>query len=134
GGLAYWRNSIWPVYDDNGDYYLTDNNDFGHPIAITDNRLNKSKTLDVLSFLDFEWDVLPSLRLNSTLNYKYGTSVQDEYQPKIYTEGGQFNNGAAYIRNWLGNTFVSETFLNYDKVFGKHEFGATLGYSYENYN
>src|SRR5690606_31703189 len=75
GGLAYWRNPILPVYDENGDYYLTDNNDFGHPIAISENRLNETRTLDVLSFLDLEWRVMPSLKLTSRLNYKYGTYI-----------------------------------------------------------
>lgn len=132
GGLAYWRNPIFPVYDEEGNYYLLNNNDFGHPIAITENRLNKTKTLDVLSFLDFEWKVIPSLMITSRFNYKFGKSLTDEYQPKIYTQAGQFNNGAAYIRNWEGNTFVTETFANYNKLLGKHALSATLGYSYQN--
>jgi len=131
GGLAYWRNPIFPVYDESGDYYLLNNNDFDHPVAITDNRVNVSKTLDVLSFLDFEWKIVPSLSVTSRLNYKFGNSLNDQYQPKRYTQAGQFNNGAAYISNWQSNTFVTETFANYSKVQGKHEITATLGYSYQ---
>lgn len=132
GGLAYWRNPIWPIYNENGEYFLTDNNDYGHPVAISENRLNTSKSLDVLSFLDLEWKIMPSLTLTSRMNYKYGTSIEDEYQPMRYTEGGSFNNGAAYMRNREWQDFVSETFANYNKLFGKHEIGATIGYSYEN--
>ena len=132
GGLAYWRNPIWPIYDDEGDYFLTNNNDFGHPVAISEKRLNETRSLDVLSFLDVEWQIVPSLKLTSRLNYKYGTYIQDQYQPKIYTEAGQFNDGAAYIRNWQGNTLVSETFANFNKLLGKHEIGTTVGYSYQN--
>lgn len=132
GGLAYWRNPIWPVYDENGGYYLTDNNDYGHPIAISENRLNVSKSLDVLSFLELEWKIKPSLTLTSRMNYKYGSSIQDIYQPNRYTEAGDYNNGAAYINNQEWQDFVSETFANYNKLFGKHEIGATIGYSYEN--
>ncbi|WP_339864276.1 TonB-dependent receptor [uncultured Algoriphagus sp.] len=132
GGLAYWRSPVWPVYDESGDYYMLNSNDFSHPVAITENRKNESKTLDLLSFLDVEWEVIPSLTINSRLNFKFGTSINDVYQPKRYTEAGQFNNGAAYINNWQGSTVVSETFANYRKVFGKHDFGATLGYSYQN--
>lgn len=132
GGLAYWRNPVFPVYTEEGDYYLLNNNDFEHPTAITENRLNETKTLDVLSFLDAEWKIVPSLTLTSRLNYKYGNSVTDEYQPMRYTQAGQFNNGAAYIRNWQGNTLVSETFANFNKVLGKHEVSATVGHSYQN--
>lgn len=132
GGLAYWRSPIIPVYDDNGDYYRYNNNDFDHPLAITQYRLNKSKTLDVLSFLDVEWQVIPSLLVTSRLNYKYGNSLGDQYQPKKYTQSGEFNNGAASISNWQGNTFVSETFANYSKQLNEHEVSVTLGYSYQN--
>ncbi|MEQ8471372.1 MAG: TonB-dependent receptor [Marinoscillum sp.] len=131
GGLAYWRNPIFPVYDEEGDYYLLNNNDFGHPVAITENQKNISKTLDVLSFLDLEWKIIPSLTLTSRLNYKFGHSINDVYQPKVYTQAGQFNNGAAYINNWNGNTLVTETFANFNKAVNKHTFGVTLGYSYQ---
>lgn len=132
GGLAYWRSPIIPVYDENGDYYLTNNNDFSHPIALTENRVNKNKSIDFLNFLDFEWKVFPTLTLTSRLNYKYGNSISDQYYPKVYTEAGEFNNGAASISNWQGETFVSETFANYNETFGDHKFGVTAGYSYQN--
>lgn len=134
GGLAYWRSPLIPVYDDEGEYFRYNNNDFDHPIAITENRINKTKSLDVLSFLDVEWKVLPSLLITTRLNYRYGGSVSDEYQPKVYTQTGQFNNGAAYIRNWQSNSIVSETFANYNKLLGTHEIGITAGYSYQNDN
>ena len=35
GGLAYWRNPIFPVYDDNGDYWLYGAQDYSHPLALT---------------------------------------------------------------------------------------------------
>lgn len=132
GGLAYWRSPIIPVYDENGNFYRYNNNDFDHPIAITRYRLNKTKSLDVLSFLDVEWQVVPSLTVTSRLNYKYGNSLNDQYYPKTYTQTGEFNNGAASISNWQGNTFVSETFANYQKKLGDdHEFQVTAGYSYQ---
>ncbi len=131
GGLAYWRSPIIPVYDENGDYYRYNNNDFDHPIAITQHRLNKTRSLDVLSFIDVEYEVLPSLLLTSRLNYKYGNSLTDQYQPRKYTQSGEFNNGSASINNWQGNTFVSETFANYNKHINEHQFGVMVGYSYQ---
>lgn len=133
GGLAYWRNPIYPVYDDGGDYYLTNASDFGHPMAITDLQKNKSKTLDVISSGALEWQLLPYLKLTTQLNYKYGTSVSDQYYPKKYTEAGTFSNGQGQIDNWEGHNLVSETFANFQKAFGKHDIGAMVGYSYEYY-
>ncbi|WP_221409907.1 TonB-dependent receptor [Reichenbachiella sp. MSK19-1] len=131
GGLAYWRNPLFPVYNEDGSYFLSGNNDFGHPVAITDNQLNKSKSLDVISFVDMQWKIIPTLTFTSRFNYKYGNSVDDQYFPKVYTQSGQFNNGAAHINNWSENNLVSESFLNYNKALGRHEFGVTLGHSYQ---
>jgi len=131
GGLAYWRNPIFPVYDEKGEYYLTNANDFSHPIAISDNQMNKSKTLDLISSAALEWQILPYLKLTTQLNYKFGKSTSDSYQPKVYTEGGQFSNGLASINNWEGNNLVSETFANFQKSFDKHDIGIMAGYSFE---
>lgn len=133
GGLSYWRNPIYPVYDENGDYYLTNANDFSHPMAITDLQKNETKSLDVISSVALEWQLFPFLKLTSQLNYKFGKSVSDRYYPKKYTEAGEFSNGQAEIENWEGHNLVSETFANFQKKFDKHDIGAMVGYSYEYY-
>lgn len=133
GGLAYWRNPIYPIYDESGNYWLSNANDFSHPIALTELRKNKSKSLDVISSLALEWQLFPYLKLTSQLNYKFGKSVSDKYYPKTYTEAGQFSNGQAEIENWEGHSLVSETFANFLKTFDRHEISAMAGYSYEYY-
>lgn len=131
GGLAYWRNPIFPVFDENNDYFLAGVNDFAHPVAITENQKNESESLDILTFIDAQWKIIPSLTLTSRFNYKFGNSVDDQYFPKTYTEQGQFNNGAAFVNNWASNTIVTESFINYNKLIGQHELGVTLGHSYQ---
>ena len=133
GGLSYWRNPIYPVYDENGDYYLTNASDFSHPMAITDLQKNETKSLDVISSVALEWQLFPFLKLTSQLNYKFGKSVSDRYYPKKYTEAGEFSNGQAEIENWEGHNLGSETFANFQKKFDKHDIGAMVGYSYEYY-
>lgn len=133
GGLSYWRNPIYPVYDENGDYYLTNASDFSHPMAITDLQKNETKSLDVISSVALEWQLFPFLKLTSQLNYKFGKSVSDRYYPKKYTEAGEFSNGQAEIENWEGHNLVSETFANFQKKFDKHDIGAMVGYFYEYY-
>ena len=133
GGLSYWRNPIYPVYDENGDYYLTNASDFSHPMAITYLQKNETKSLDVIYSVALEWQLFPFLKLTSQLNYKFGKSVSDRYYPKKYTEAGEFSNGQAEIENWEGHNLVSETFANFQKKFDKHDIGAMVGYSYEYY-
>jgi len=132
--LAYYRNPIFPVYNDAGGYFLIGTNDYEHPVALTDRRLNKQSTTDFITSAEIAWDILKELKLTTRLNYKYGESITDQYFPKVYTEAGNFNNGAAWINNFKDERIVSETFLNYDKTFGKHHIGVTAGYTYENYN
>ena len=85
-GLAYWRNPIFPVYDENGDYYLTNSQDYEHPVAITEHRKQQSKGIDVISSGTLDWQIIPQLNLTTQLNYKYGSSISDKYYPKKYTE------------------------------------------------
>jgi TonB-linked SusC/RagA family outer membrane protein len=136
GGLAYWRNPIYPVYNDDGTYFLSSNNDFSHPIALTEHQTNKTAMFDNLTSVALEWQVLPELKLTSQLNYKYGKSTQDVYQPDKYSEGGTFAPlGRAAIDNWEGQNIVSETYGNFQKLFAdRHDVNIMLGYSYEYYN
>ncbi len=134
GGLSYWRNPIYPVYNQDGTYYQTTATDYDHPIAIRENRINKTKMLDVISSGALEWQVLPVLRLTSQMNYKYGKSTNDQYLPKKYTQVGTENKGRGIIGNTESQNFVSETFANYSQTFNdKHEIGAMIGHSFEWY-
>ncbi len=137
GGLSYGRNPIYPVYNDNDPskgYYLVGVQDYYHPIALTENRTNTSEFVDFIGSAFVEAQIFPSLKLKSQVNYKYGNSVGDTYNPKVYTLDGTFNNGSAGISNWQSNETVTETFLTYDKLFAeKHKLTAMGGFSYQYY-
>lgn len=134
GGLAYWRNPIYPVYNEDGTYYQTTATDYSHPIAIRENKKDKTKMLDVISSGALEWQIIPQLKLTSQMNYKYGKSTNDLYYPKKYTQVGTENGGRGRIGNTEGQNLVSETFANYSQLFNnKHEIGAMIGHSYEWY-
>lgn len=137
GGLAYWRNPIFPVYEDNDptkDYYLVGSQDYSHPIALTEKKTNKTEFLDFIGSAFAEAQILPSLKLKSQVNYKFGRSINDYYNPKVYTEDGTFNNGSGGINNWESEETVSETFLTFDKTFNeKHKVTAMAGFSYQFY-
>lgn len=131
-GLAYYRNPLWPVYDANGDYFLVGNQDFTHPIAITNTRKNQTRGIDIMSSLMADWKITESLILRSQLNYRYKGSVSDRYYPKKYTQSGFLNNGAAEMENSFGEDIASETYLTYKSQFAKHhEITLMGGFSYE---
>lgn len=132
GGLAYYRNPLWPVYNEDGSYFLAGQNDYTHPIAITDNVKNNNRGLDYISSWLADYQVTDWLNVKAQINYKYGNSQTEKYNPTIYTQSGDFNNGAAFMDNWSGQNFSSENYLTIDKTFGDiHKFNAMLGHSYE---
>ena len=133
-GLAYWRNPIFPVYDEDGSYFLSSASDYYHPIALTELQKNVSKGLDVITFVSADWDVLPCLNIHAQLNYKHGETINDRYYPKKYSLSGTFNDGYGVIGNWFDNNLVADAYATFDKTFAqKHHFTAMAGYSYENY-
>ncbi|SDW39885.1 TonB-linked outer membrane protein, SusC/RagA family [Lutibacter oricola] len=135
--LAYWRNPIFPVYENNDptqDYFLAGSQDYSHPIALVENRTNTNEFKDFIGSAFVDIQLLPSLKLKTQLNYKTGQSITDYYNPKIYTEDGTFNNGSGGINNWDSEETVAETFLTYNKMFNeKHKFTAMGGFSYQYY-
>ncbi len=76
GGLAYYRNPIWPVYNKDGSYFQAGVNDYSNPVAITDKVTNKSNTIDLISSLQFDLQLTSYLNLKSQVNYKYGNSIR----------------------------------------------------------
>lgn len=134
GGLSFSRNPIFPVYDENGDYWQYSASDYYHPIAIRDLQKNTTQGFNAISFISASWDILDCLNLSAQLNYKHGESINDAYYPKKYTERGTFNNGYGSITNSKDDNLVVETYATFDKTFDqKHHLTAMLGYSYENY-
>lgn len=132
-GQSYWRNPIYPVYSEDGTYYQTTSTDYDHPVAIRENAYNKTKMFDNITSGAVEWDIIPSLKLTSQLNYKYGKSTNDRYSPQKYTQVGTENGGWGVIKNTENQNVVSETFANYMETFGRHQIGVMAGHSYEWY-
>lgn len=133
-GLSYSRNPIFPVYNENGDYWQYSAQDYYHPLALTNLQKNVSTGLDLISFASLSWDVLDCLNISSQLNYKHGESITDKYFPKKYSEKGTFNDGYGSINNWKDDNVVVDAYATFDKTFsGEHHFTAMAGYSYENY-
>lgn len=132
GGLAYYRNPLWPIYNDDGTYFLAGQTDYTHPLALTNHQINETNSMDYITSWMLDYQIIDALNLKSQVNYKYGSYVTDKYYPKKYTESGVFNNGAASINNWFGQNLVSETYLTFNKEFGDiHSLTAMAGHSYE---
>lgn len=133
-GRSFNRNPIFPVYDEEGNYWLYSASDYYHPVALKELSKNATEGTDVIGNAGIEWKLFDGFTLTSQLNYKHGETIQDIYNPNIYSETGNFNNGYGQINNWQDDNLVVDVYGTYDKVFEqKHHVTAMAGYSYEHY-
>ena len=133
-GRSYNRNPIFPVYDEEGNYWLYSDQDYYHPIALKEKSTNTTEGTSVIANAGVEWQMFPSFTLTSQFNYKHGEKIQDIYNPKKYSESGTFNKGYGEIANGKDDNMVVDVYGTFDKVFAKkHHLTAMAGYSYESY-
>lgn len=133
-GRSYNRNPIFPVYDDEGNYWLYSASDYYHPVALKELSKNTTEGSDVIANAGLEWSLFDGFTLTSQFNYKHGETIKDVYNPNVYSETGNFNNGYGQIENWMDTHSTFDVYGTYDKVLSKvHHVTAMAGYSYEHY-
>ena len=133
GYLSYNRNPIFPVYDDEGNFWQYSVQDYYHPLALTKFRRQDKSGLDLITYMAADYRPFEWLDITAQLNYKHGESIADYYYPKKYTERGVFYNGFGAIDNSKDDNLVFETYTTFDKEFGLHHVTAMGGFSYETY-
>src|SRR3546814_8535174 len=62
-GMDYNRNPLYPVYNGDGSYYKLNPQDYGNPVAMTNERINKAGNIDGYATLQFNWDIAAKLQL-----------------------------------------------------------------------
>ena len=130
-GLEYGRNPLWPVYDKEGNYYLAGAQDFGHPLVILDNVLNKTTGRDFVTSLAVDWELVKGLTIHSQLDYRYQTSVGDVYRASNTSQDANDNGGIAQINNSFNQNLMSETYLTFSRTFNEnHALTVMAGHSY----
>ena len=130
-GLEYGRNPLWPVYDKEGNYYLAGAQDFGHPLVILDNVLNKTTGRDFVTSLAVDWELVKGLTIHSQLDYRYQTSVGDVYRASNTAQDANDNGGIAQINNSFNQNLMSETYLTFSRTFNEnHALTVMAGHSY----
>ena len=133
-GRSFNRNPIFPVYHEDGSYWLYSASDYYHPIALKELSKNTTEGLSVIANAGIEWNLFDGFTITSQFNYKHGESIQDIYNPSVYSETGNFNNGYGQITNGKEDNVVVDVYGTYDKVLAKkHHVTAMVGYSYETY-
>lgn len=131
-GLDYTRNPLFPVYNGDGSYFKMNPQDYGNPVALTNERVSNSPNTDGYATLQFDVDLTKNLQLVVRGNGRAGNSAYHFYNPREYTQGGDYYNGEAGI-NTSSYTDVSvDGFMTYSRLFNNvHNFSAMAGLTYE---
>ena len=127
-------NPALPVYDDEGNYTLTDPNAdawLDNPVAVT-------RTVDAVSNINrligniyLEYDIINDLKFRTSLATDIYHQTQDMYTPRtVYS--GSFNDGQARFAITDLQTLLTENTLSYKKHFGGiHQINAVVGMTFQ---
>ncbi|SEO34283.1 TonB-linked outer membrane protein, SusC/RagA family [Mucilaginibacter gossypiicola] len=131
-GLSVDRSIVFPAFNPDGTYFHIGSNDFGNPLQIANEVLNKSKTIDLLGTAYINWEIIKGLNLKTQLSYTHGNAVNDNYQPRDATSTGYLFQGYGDINNYNGDHLINENYLTYDRNIGKqHHINVVAGYTQE---
>lgn len=132
-GMDYSRNPLFPVYNGDGSYFKSWQKDYGNPVAMTNERKNKSNNLDGYAQLQIDWDIIPDLKFIARGNARAGNSGNYYFNNPIYTEGGDLYNGEGGMGSFNYINLTGDAYLTYTKKIGvDHDFSAMLGSTLEN--
>ncbi|MCH5329597.1 MAG: TonB-dependent receptor [Alistipes sp.] len=130
--LEYGRNPLWPVYDQDGNYWRASEQDFGHPLIISENVKNVTAGRDLISSLAAEWEIIDGLKARTQLSYNYATSIQDAYNASNTSQEAHDRNGIARINNYMSQDVLTETYITYAHKFAdRHDFSIMAGHSFD---
>ena len=130
-------NPTLPVYDDEGNYTLTDPNAdawLDNPVAVTRTVDAVSKVNRFLGNVYLEYEIITDLKFKTSLASDIYHQVQDMYTPRtVYS--GSFNDGQARFATTDLQTLLSENTFTYHKAFGGiHEINAVAGMTFQKNN
>ncbi|MCF8229449.1 MAG: TonB-dependent receptor [Bacteroidales bacterium] len=120
---------ILPVYDEDGEYTLTDPNAdawLDNPVAVTRDVEAVSKTNRLIGNFFLEYNLLSGLDFKSSFGLDHYSNVQDMYTPR-YIYSGSWNDGQARFITSEVSTYLFENTMTYDKKFGRNHKLNVLG-------
>jgi len=131
-GLGVDRSRIFPVYDENGNYFRMSPTDYGNPLSVANQVMNTSKTIDVLGTVYIDAKITEWLGFRTQLNSKYGNSLQDQYDPTTATFRGFESQGYGSINNSTYTDLLNENYFTINKTIGtSHSINLVGGYSFQ---
>jgi TonB-linked SusC/RagA family outer membrane protein len=122
-----------PLFDKYGGYYQAENFDYFNPVAILDQGQNVGELKDLLISLRGDLEIVDGLVGSVAYSLQRESDIFGEYYNKTAYFRGFNRNGLAKQFTEDRNTELFEVTGRYSKVFGKLDFTALAGYSYQDF-
>lgn len=120
-----------PIRDANGDFLRSGFGiDFDNPFAVATERVNELKT-DLLqgnSYLNF--NIIEGLDFKTTLGVIMSNQREGTFFPTTLNRG-LIDSGFGQVRDFRGQTLLSESYLTFNREIGKGNLNLVGGYSYQ---
>ncbi|MGB5983184.1 MAG: SusC/RagA family TonB-linked outer membrane protein [Nonlabens sp.] len=129
-------NPLIPLRDpDTGELNLVDENQelITNPVIEAEEADNVQQDRRAILNTTAEWDLTSDLKWTNRIGFNYGFNSNQVFNKKKTLVGQQFN-GRLFLADAETNRLTLESFLNYDKRFGRHKVNATAGLSYTDIN
>ena len=128
---------VLPVYDEEGNYTLTDPNAdawLDNPVAVTRTVDAVSKIGRLIGNVYAEYKIIKDLKFKTSLATDLYNQTQDMYTPRtVYS--GSFNDGQARFAYTRLQTILSENTLSYNtNINGIHDISAVAGLTFQKNN
>ena len=114
---SYGRSPVFPVYDEDGDYFQIGPDDYWHPIALAQEVTNEGENIDLITSGRLDWQISSNFEFSSQINYSYNESTWDTYEPSQYTSTGNQFEGFGELSNWKDVSWNSENYVTYQQEF-----------------
>lgn len=131
-GMDYSRNPLYPVYNGDGSYYKMNSQDYGNPLSMTNERIDKSSNTDGYATLQIDLDLAEPLQLVLRGDTRAGESSYNFFNPPVYTYSGDLYNGEGGINKSTYTDLQLDGYLTYSKIIAEdHNLTAMIGGTYE---
>ncbi|MDZ7742192.1 MAG: TonB-dependent receptor [Bacteroidota bacterium] len=128
---------ILPVYNDEGQYTLTDPNAdawLDNPVAVTREVEAVNKVNRLIGNVFMEYKVMQGLNFKSSFGLDSYHNLQDMYTPR-FVYSGSWNDGQARFITADVNTYLFENTLTWDRQFGEdHKLNVLGGITFQKDN
>ncbi len=134
-----WTNALkgnptWPTRNADGSVFQVGAGSQPSPLAMIELTDDKTNSLRILGNLNAEFSLTKNLSFKTLLGFDRGiSSRKNAWSRDLHAGPAVFDLGRLFVTDLESSSRLWENYFTYNKTFGKVDFGALLGYSYQQF-